>query len=299
MKYIIEISQAKTFSKASENLHISQPGLSKAVKSIENKLGFKIFKKIGRKNRLTEQGIELLEIIKPVLLVYNTFGESLKEIEKPMATINFGVVPIYCTPFTTMFLYEFKKKYPAIRTNFIEFSKEVLLEKLLNGEIDVAMTENQFSSNEISTYSAFQDDVAVAVGPKNLLYNQKKVAFDDLQPYSFNFVSNSDILKKQIYSGCLEAGYTPEIGYESSQIGMLLNNTVNTNSICILNRPMIYDNIDVNDHLEAIKIIPLSRAPQCYCYVSYRKKKKITKDMLSFLDDITKELTTDTMKRIV
>lgn len=299
MKYLKEIVSSGTMAKAAESLFISQPALSKAVKRMEKNLGFKIFKKVGTKNVLTSNGIDLMSYIEPILMKYDEFENNLLLIESKNQHINYGVIPYYCTPFTTMFLYNFKNKFPDIIVNMIEAPMDILFEMLMSEEIDVAMTERPFESSKVTIYSAFQDDVSVAVGENSPLYHEKSLTFNDLMNYSFNFVTNSDVLKKQVIEGCSNAGYNPKIGYQSSQIAILLENTKITNNICILNRPMIFDNITVNKSLEGIKIIPLEPSPQCYCYISYKSSRKVKSNMKNFLDEITEDLTVDTRERIV
>jgi DNA-binding transcriptional LysR family regulator len=299
MKYLKEIMSSGTFAKAAESLYISQPALSKAVKRMEKNLGFNIFKKIGTKNVLTSNGIDLMNYIDKILIEYEAFEENLLLIESKNKHINYGVIPYYCTPFTTVFLYNFKNKFPEIKINMIEAPMDILLEMLMSEEIDVAMTESAFESSKVTIHSAFQDDVSVAVGKNSPLYHEKSLTFHDLMNYPFNFVTNSDVLKKQVTEGCSQAGYTPKIGYQSSQIAILLENTKMTQNICILNRPMIFDNISVNKSLEGIRIIPLNPSPQCYCYVSYKSGRKIKANLKHFLDEITEQLTVDTRDKIL
>lgn len=299
MNYIKQISNTQHFSQAAEKLFISQPALSKAVKKIESDLGIKLFKKVGTKNVLTEQGQYLVKNIEPVLAAYQAFEESIEVLKANKTIVNFGVIPYYCTPFTTMFLYDFKNKFPEIKVNVVEVTQDILMAKLLAGEIDIAMTEEPIKSKNVEIFSGFKDDVSVAVGKNNCLYNRSSVSFTDLKEHTFNIVTSGDILYQQVLNGCHEAGYNPQIGYQSSQIGLLLEKTNSENGICILNRPMIYDNILVNGTLSDLRIIPIEPALQCYCYVTYRRGVSISKEVNLFLKSITKELIEDTKECIL
>jgi len=299
MKYIKAISEANNMTQAAENLYISQPALSKTVKRIEYKLGFKLFKKVGTRNVLTEKGKRLVENIEPVLDAYTQFEDALSNDIDTQSCINYGVIPYYCTPFTTMFLYEFKNRFPDIKVNMIEAPPAILSQKLLKGEIDIAMTETILSSEDIAIYSGFKDDVSVAIGYKNNYYTAKKVSFEDLKDQTFNIVTSSAILNQQIVEGCHRAGYNPKIGYQSSQISLLLHKTNVEDSICILNRPMIYDNIVADAIFEKVHIIPLDPPPLCFCYISIKKKNQRSKALDTFLTHITEALTVDTKERII
>jgi|GEM_PF-1465407 len=299
MKYIKELSESENMTQAAENLYISQPALSKTLKKIESNLEFNIFKKAGTKNVLTEQGKYLVNSIEIVLEAYKNFEKSIDTIKMNKFYVNFGVIPYYCTPFTTMFLYDFKEKLPDINVNVIEATHDILTKKLSKGEIDVIMTEKPAASKNIQIFSGFQDDVSVAIGKNNELYHRNSVTFHDLKEQTFNIVTSGNILYQQIIDGCNEAGYKSRIGYQSSQIGLLLEMTIFGNGICIMNRPMIYDNIHANSLLKDMRIIPIEPSPQCYCYVSYRKNISISKEVNLFLENLTEGLTNDTRKRIL
>ena len=60
LKYLYEISQCQSLEQAAAHLFITQPSLTKAVKKMENDLGFKIFEKKGRRNRLKHAGKQFL-----------------------------------------------------------------------------------------------------------------------------------------------------------------------------------------------------------------------------------------------
>jgi DNA-binding transcriptional LysR family regulator len=298
MKYIKEIQLTGSFTKAAENLYISQPALSKAVKRIEADLSIRLFRKSGVKNVLTPQGDAIIKLIDPVLEAYQQFEKSIKTIQNNRAFVNFGFTPYYCTPFTTMFLYDFKEAFPDITVNVFEASQDVLAQKILNGEIDVAMTEAKMPSPGIDVFSGFQDDVAIAIGEKNIYYPREKVTFEELKDQTFNMVTNSQILYHQIMNGCLKAGYVPNVGYQSSQISLLLQRTNTEDSICIFNRPMIYDNITANAVFKNLRIVGIEPPPQCYCYVSYQREANMTPELSAFLAHITAALTEDTKMRI-
>lgn len=299
MKYIKELSESENMTQAAENLYISQPALSKALRKIESNIGFDIFKKAGTKNVLTEQGKYLINNIEIVLEAYKNFEKTIDTIKMNKFYVNFGVIPYYCTPFTTMFLYHFKEKFPDININVIEATHDTLIEKLSKGEIDVIMTEKPAASKYIETFSGFQDDVSVAVGKNSEFYYKNSVTFNDLKEQTFNIVTSGNVLYQQIIDGCNEAGYKPRIGYQGSQIGLLLEMTIFGNGICIMNRPMIYDNINANSLLKDMRIIPLEPSPQCYCFVSYKKNASISKEIIIFLKSLTEGLTDDTKKRIL
>ena len=299
MKYFYEITTCQSLEQAANRLFITQPSLTKTIHRMEDNLGYKLFEKSGRKNILTSEGKALLTLVTPVLEAYDHFEENLAYIgmEQHM-TVNYGVIPLYQTPFTSGFLYEFRKKYPTIKVRIHELDEERIKQGLITGELDVGMTENMLSSKDLVTYSGFEDVVSVAVGEGNPFYFAKSLTFEDLRDSVFNIVTSGHNNYNQIISNCHKAGYDPKIAYESSQIGLLLDYTNLNKGVCIFNRCMIYDNIAVRPHLQTMHIIPLDPPPPCYCWVTIRKQSKVTKAVQIFVDELTDALTIDTEKRI-
>ena len=244
-------------------------------------------------------GKEIINLSQPVLNAYEYFEENIKNIGSfERATVNYGVIPLYQTPFTSNFMYNFRKKYLHIKINIHELPEETIKQQLISGKLDVGMTENMLVSPYIITYSGFEDVVSVAVGEGNEFYDAKQLTFEDLKNSIFNIVTSGHNNYNQIISNCRKAGYEPEIAYESSQIGLLLDYTVLNKGVCIFNRCMIYDNLVVRPHLKTMRIIPLVPAPPCFCWVSLRKQSNIPQAIQIFADELTEALTEDVAVRV-
>ena len=111
LKYLYEISQCESMEKAAGRLYITQPSLTKAVKKMEEELGFKLFEKVGRKNVLTLAGKQVINLSRPVLNAYDYFEQNLTTIgSSERAVVNYGVIPLYQTPFTSNFIYNCRRK---------------------------------------------------------------------------------------------------------------------------------------------------------------------------------------------
>ncbi len=299
IKYFYEITQSQSLEQAANQLFITQPSLTKAIHKLEDELGIKLFEKAGRKNVLTKQGHEFLSLAKPVLEAYTHFEENLSFIGKTeRATVKYGVIPLYQTPFTSAFLYAFRKKYPYISVQIHELDEETIQHQLISGELDIGMTENMLISPYLITYSGFEDVVSVAVGEDSPYYHASSLTFADLKDAVFNIVTSGHNNYNQIISNCHRAGFEPNIAYESSQIGLLLDYTILNKGVCIFNRCMIYDNIMAYPHLQKMRIIPLDPPPLCFCWVTHRRQEKMTKAVKIFADELTEALTLDTAKRI-
>lgn len=68
LRYAIEIQKTKSINKAAENLFMSQPNLSRAIKDLEGSLGIAIFNRTSKGMKVTEKGEEFLQYAKKILV---------------------------------------------------------------------------------------------------------------------------------------------------------------------------------------------------------------------------------------
>ena len=61
LKHLIELARQGSFSKTADKLHLTQPALSRSIKSLEDELGQPLFDRIGRKNELTAFGQHIVQ----------------------------------------------------------------------------------------------------------------------------------------------------------------------------------------------------------------------------------------------
>ena len=67
LKYVIEVSRSRSINKAAQNLFISQPSLSNALKELENEIGIIIFMRTNKGIILTPEGSEFLGYARQVV----------------------------------------------------------------------------------------------------------------------------------------------------------------------------------------------------------------------------------------
>ena len=77
LQAFITIAELNSFSKAAQQLHLTQPAVSKRIANLEDNLGCKLLDRIGRSIRLTEAGSALLPRAKKIL---NEFNDTRNDI---------------------------------------------------------------------------------------------------------------------------------------------------------------------------------------------------------------------------
>lgn len=89
MRYVYEVYKEMSFSRAANNLFISQPSLSAAVKKEEEKIGAPIFDRSTNPVRLTEVGQEYIRSVERIMDAENSFANYVSD----LVTLKNGSLP--------------------------------------------------------------------------------------------------------------------------------------------------------------------------------------------------------------
>ena len=92
LKSFTAVAKTGSFSLAAEQLHLTQPAVSKRVASLELKLGARLFDRFGRRISLTEAGRQLLPRARKLLLEIDDIGRSISKpssqrVDKPSSVM--------------------------------------------------------------------------------------------------------------------------------------------------------------------------------------------------------------------
>ena len=126
--------------KASEELSISQPAISKSIKNLEEQLGGQLFVRTKRGVVLTEEGKEFYNYIKQAIEYINNAENKFTDlINLETGCIKIGISTTLTKEFLLPYLEEFHSLYPKIDIQIITNLTSDLMPKLKNGLIDIVI----------------------------------------------------------------------------------------------------------------------------------------------------------------
>lgn len=132
------VANHKNITKASEELNISQPAISKSIKNLEEQLGGQLFVRTKRGVILTEEGREFYNYIKQAIeYISNAENKFTELINLETGCIKIGISTTLTKEFLLPYLEEFHRLYPKIDIQIITNMSSELFSKLRNGLIDI------------------------------------------------------------------------------------------------------------------------------------------------------------------
>ncbi len=180
------VSNNQNITKASKELHISQPAISKSIKNLEEKLGGKLFIRTKKGVVLTEEGKEFYNYIKHAIEYINNAENKFTElINLETGCIKIGSTTTLIKEFLIPYLEEFNKLYPKIKIEITTNTSYELFNNLRNGLIDIVFLnidgKNIPSDIKVTECMEVQDCFVVNEKYKDLLKNE--MSLEDINQY--------------------------------------------------------------------------------------------------------------------
>ncbi|MDR0806732.1 MAG: LysR family transcriptional regulator [Enterobacteriaceae bacterium] len=166
IQYFVTLASLRHFTDTANQLAISQPALSSAIRHIETVLGGKVIHRTAQALTLTELGLSILPHAERLLNVaHNVFADIQHIVEEGGdGTIKIGLVPSVCSLIFPAIPEFIAAHFPTLRVEFHDRTNDALLKGLESGELDfgIGALDNSVSS-EVEVYPLVDDEfVAIA-----------------------------------------------------------------------------------------------------------------------------------------
>ncbi len=160
LKFVTTTAELKSFSRAAEVCHVTQPTLSNGVSKLEEELGGRIFTRTTRTVNVTPFGEMLLPMMASVLRLEAMIFQSAQQFSKPETVVlKVGMSPLVSTKFITPLINSFKTQNSKHDILLIEENLSVLDEKLKNRELDLILVPAVRKAPDKNSASLYEEDL--------------------------------------------------------------------------------------------------------------------------------------------
>ena len=141
MEYVYAVYQKKSFSKAAEALHVSQPALSTAIRKLESELQLQLFDRSSSPIELTQAGKYYITSIEKIMQVEEEMRDYFAQLVKEQCTvINVGTSSFFCSYFLPERVEAFRREHPEVSVNLMEANSSEFAGLFASGAMDLCVT---------------------------------------------------------------------------------------------------------------------------------------------------------------
>lgn len=189
-KIFYEVAKEQNITKASENLNISQPAISKTIKLLEEKLGGTLFVRTKKGVILTEEGKEFYSYITKAMEYINSAENKFSDlINLETGVIKIGINSTLTKEFLLSYLEIFNKSYPKIDIQITNGITSHLINELKNGLIDIVFLNlnDKDYGNDIDIIKCKKIHDVFIASKKYSELNDKVISLNELKNYPLIF----------------------------------------------------------------------------------------------------------------
>lgn len=254
--YFKEVAKYQSITRAAEQLHISQPALSKSIMALEEELGTKLLIRTNKTTHITDAGDVVKDYAQKMLGLVDDMRMKLSDLTNlSVGQLYIGLPPFIGSLFFPSVMAKFHHAYPNIKLDITEYGGARVVKSVEEGEFELGVAVLPVNEEVLNVYPIVEEEMMLLVHKSHPLADRKEVDIKDLKDEEFIFYHEEFALNKIIRNHFfITAGFEPKILFKSSQWD-LMSEMVATNLGLSILPQSICNRLFTND-IEIIKLRP-------------------------------------------
>lgn len=203
IKYVLSAAKYRNFKKAADACYVSPSTLSNGIVQLEKILNIQVFERDNKKVLITKKGEQILEKLRAIKLQY----DDLEKISNTLSgqginEISVGIIPTIGPYLLPIVLPQLSKNYPDISLNIIEGKSDEIIDKVREGEIDMAIIALPYEIKGLLSFKFWSENFFWVTHRENLNENSGKITQDEIKKANLMLLEEGHCLKEHALAAC-------------------------------------------------------------------------------------------------
>ena len=248
------VGKMKSFTRAAEELNVTQPAVTIQVKSLEKSLNLKLIQQVGKRVQLNEAGELLYQYAEKIFNLASDADEKMRDFKKLMrGTLQIGTTKHYARYIMPYLLSEFQRRYPRIKVILDEGNSEDMARSVLEMKDELALISEINLDRKIKSnfFSTVEFILVASSGHK--FSGRKSISLRELNDEPVILREKGSALRDAILRKFHEYGIWPSMIIEASSLDFIMEYVIQNKGVSFMIEP------DIKDELEKgiLKVIPI------------------------------------------
>ncbi|MFJ9370014.1 LysR family transcriptional regulator [Nocardia sp. NPDC101769] len=226
LQYFLAVAEAGTFTRAAEQVHVAQSGISAQIKALERELGQALFERGARTARLTAAGRALVPHAQAVLDAVAAGRAAVVALTGLLhGHVSVGAIQLSSTRGVDLpyLLSSFHHEHPGVDVSLVEDTAAVLMRRLREGQLDVLITSlTEAEPPGVCIRELHRETVVAAMLPSDPLAARTHVTLGQLSSRRLIALTEGSGLRRQLDRAVAQAGTRMRITFEAGHPGLLV-----------------------------------------------------------------------------
>lgn len=266
--------------KAAEELHMTQPAVSLAIRELEQYYGVVLFDRIGRRLKITEAGQRLGEYSSHILSLFDDMEMGMRNWDS-FGILRVGSSITIGSQFLPNYVKAFYNRFPGTEVRVTIGPSEQLEQKLLNNELDFALIEG---ASHVSSFISeeFMEDHLTVICPATGSFRQgQQISVEEFRRQKFLLRERGSGTRETFERAIEEAGFSVSPIWEAMSTTALVNAVINGLGIAVLPHRMVIGPLK-RGLVSSVSVKGLNFRRKFH--IIYHKEKFLTSSAKAFID---------------
>ncbi len=286
LKVFESVARHLNFTRAAEELFLTQPAVSMQVKLLEKQLGLALFEQMGKSVHLTEAGQEVLGYARNIsqqLDELESVLNSLKGLSGGKLRISVATTANYFIP---TLLGTFSRRYPEVTVSLDVTNREILLQQLSENTVDLVIMGQPPTEADVEAETFMENPLVIVAPPEHALAKQKKIPLKRLQDEVFLVREPGSGTRSAMERFFAEREIHLKTGMEVGSNEAIKQSVQAGLGLGLLSRATIEQELELKRLVELdVAEFPIMR----HWYVMHRKGKRLSAAAAAFKEFLLKE----------
>jgi LysR family transcriptional regulator, low CO2-responsive transcriptional regulator len=175
-----------SFSRAAEELHLTQPGVSTQLKNLEERIGMPLFEQMGRRIFLTAAGREVFNHARAIQQQLTFLEHSIDQLrDTKQGKVKISAVTGTASHLALQLIAKYTHAFPGVRVNLNVANRESVLNELASNETDLAIMGQPPEGLGLAAKPFMKNPLVVIAPPDHLLARQRGIPLSALEDEIF------------------------------------------------------------------------------------------------------------------
>lgn len=220
LRYFLQVAERGSFTRAAEDLMISQPALSRSIQKLEEELKQPVFERKPRSISLTDAGMLLQGRAQQVLSILDDTKAEITD-DGQSGRVRIGAIPTIAPYFLPEILQQFSHAFPKALLIVQENTTDHLLKSCTQGDLDLAIVALPIPTKYLEVEVLFEEELLLVLPPGHPLVAKSKIRLSDVEPFPFVLLDEAHCLSDNIVSFCRQRSFQPLTVERTSQLTMV------------------------------------------------------------------------------
>lgn len=242
LRYFLAVADTRSFTRAAERLHVTQPTLSHQIKQLESMVGTVLFDRSTKEVELTDAGRLFKPYCERVLKEIDASALAISELEGLMrGTLRMAVFHSFSHSMLPAIMSEFALRYPGVHVITRLVPRLDMERELINAELDMAVAYAAGDNDQIVAEPLFEEELVLVVGSKCPQAGRKSLPMRELVKLPLVLLTPEFGARQFVDRFFSETGQHPHVVLEMNAIDPILATTRNSGLATVLSAGAILD----------------------------------------------------------